>query len=74
MSTTATNSARRADRLLFDVGADPAARFAGWVRRPNFRGRAGWEVRGLPEWQCWWHRCDFEDLPTETRGTFQQAN
>jgi hypothetical protein len=44
---------------------DPAADdpFAGWVRRQDVTGRWGWEAPKLPEWQRWWARFQFEDLP-----------
>lgn len=48
-----------------DTVADPLAGtpFADWVRRPDCHGRMGWESPGLPEWQRWWARCDFDGLP-----------
>ena len=47
-------------------GGDPTPagdQFAGWVRRQDATGRWGWEAPDLPEWQRWWARCQFEDLP-----------
>jgi hypothetical protein len=43
--------------------------FAGWVQRPDFRGRLRWEAPDLPESARWWARCAFEDLPEPTRPT-----
>ena len=43
----------------------PGFDFSGWIRQPDRKGRMGWERVGLPEWQRWWARCDYEDLPTE---------
>ena len=42
------------------LAADP---FAGWVRRRDVAGQWGWEAPDLPEWQRWWARCRFDDLP-----------
>jgi hypothetical protein len=42
------------------LGADS---FAGWVPRQDCHGRMGWEAPDLPDWQCWWARADFDDLP-----------
>jgi hypothetical protein len=36
---------------------------AGWVRRQDHRGRWGWEAPDLPDWQAWWRRFDYDDLP-----------
>ncbi len=45
--------------------APPAA---GWVRHQDYRGRWGWESPDLPEWQAWWHWCDYDDLPRPPKG------
>ena len=42
--------------------------FANWVRRLDCHGRMGWEAPDLPEWQRWWARCDFDDLPPVPEG------
>ena len=49
-------------------GAEPADPFADWVQRPDYHGRMGWEAPNLPEWQRWWARCDFNDLPVVSEG------
>ena len=60
-------------QTLFDVPVRVASRsellrFAGWIRRPDCRGRMGWEAPGLTERERWWARSDFEDLPPANRG------
>jgi hypothetical protein len=56
--------------MLSDVEADAEllTPFAGWVQRPDCHGRMGWEAPNLPEWQRWWARCDFDDLPAPSDG------
>ena len=48
---------------LLDPTTPADSRFADWVLRPDSNGRLGWEAPDLPEWQRWWARCNFEDLP-----------
>ena len=45
-----------------------ASRFAGWVRRPDVSGLMGWEAPNLPDWQRWWARSTFDDLPEPPKG------
>jgi ferredoxin len=52
-----------ADAFHLDGDAELRARFASWVRRPDHRGRMGWEPADLPEGQRWWARGDFDSLP-----------
>jgi hypothetical protein len=47
--------------------------FAGWVQRPDFRGRLRWEAPNLPEAARWWAWSDFEDLPELARPIGQGA-
>jgi len=37
--------------------------YADWVRRPDVRGRLGWEAPGLPERARWWAYRDWDDFP-----------
>jgi len=46
----------------------PGTAFAGWVRRQDVTGLWGWEAPGLPEWQRWWARFRFNDLPEVPEG------
>ena len=52
-----------------DAAADPLAGTpcAGWMLRPDWRGRLGWERPDLPEEWRWWARGDWEDLPKPIR-------
>jgi len=52
-------------QLPLDLADDPLAGtpFAGWVRRPDSRGRISWEAPDLPEADRWWATADFDDLP-----------
>jgi hypothetical protein len=49
---------------------DPLAAlpYVDWAQRPDRHGRMGWETPDLPEWQRWWARCDFDDLPVVPEG------
>jgi hypothetical protein len=46
-----------------DLGGAEPDLFAGWVQRPDFRGRLRWEAPDVPEAERWWAAADFEDLP-----------
>jgi len=58
------------EKSLFDppivtAGPTEAERFSGWVRRPDRRGRMGYEAPGLAELARWWVRRDFDELPEQ---------
>ncbi len=42
--------------------------FDGWIQRPDCAGRWGWERPDLAEWQRWWARSTFDDLPEVPEG------
>lgn len=48
---------------LGEVDADLLSPMLWFIRRPDCHGQIGWESPDLPEWQRWWARCDFDDLP-----------
>jgi len=59
--------------LVHEPDPPAGSRFAGWVRRPDCRGRMGWELPRLPEAARWWARCEFDDLPEPPRPAYSRV-
>ncbi len=55
-------------RTETDTEGELLSPFLWFIRRPDCHGRIGWESPDVPEWQRWWARFDFDELPELPEG------